>query len=134
MSPATVNHDLRHLKAALRVAQDWGYLPTIPKCRRVREGTHIGRVITEEHFQAIYGACGVATMPRGLHVEPKEWWQGLLAFAITTGWRIREILAFRCSDLDLQTGRILTRAADNKGARDDVDHLPAVAGSPQRAC
>jgi integrase len=48
-------------------------------------------------------------------------------FALTTGWRINEVLAFRRSDLDLDTGAILTRAGDNKGKRDDVDHLTPVA-------
>lgn len=124
VSAATVNRELRHLKAVLRVAHDWGYLPKVPKIRKVREEQRIGKVITPEHFQAIYQACDQATMPRGLHCDAKDWWQALLAFAMTTGWRIEEILSFRRDDLDVKTGSILTRAADNKGARDDVDYLP----------
>ncbi len=45
--------------------------------------------------------------------------QALLVFAMTTGWRIEEILSFRREDLSLKTGRILTRASDNKGGRGD---------------
>ena len=127
VSPATVNRDLRHLKATLRVAHDWGYLPKVPKFRKVREPDQIGPVITPAHFEAIYGKCDVATMPRGLACEPGDWWRALLVFALTTGWRIEEILSLRRQDLDLKTGAILTRAADNKGRRDDRDYLPEAA-------
>lgn len=124
VSAATLNHDLRHLKAVLRVAQEWGYLSKVPKFRKVREEQRIGRVITDAHFQAIYEACDAATMPRGLNCLAVDWWRALLAFAITTGWRIDEILSFRRVDFDLHGGAIVTRAADNKGGRDDRDHLP----------
>src|SRR5262249_37556362 len=33
ISPASVNKDLRHIKAALKVAFEWGYLPAVPKVR-----------------------------------------------------------------------------------------------------
>jgi integrase len=125
VSPATVNHDLRHLKAVLRIAHEWGYLPTVPKFRKLRELDQIGRVITVEHFEAIYKACHCATMPKHMPCEPVDWWRAILVYALTTGWRIDEILSLRREDLDLETGAILTRAADNKGRRDAIDHLPA---------
>ena len=31
VSPATINQDLRHLKAAIRVAHDWGYLVSVTR-------------------------------------------------------------------------------------------------------
>lgn len=126
VSPATINRELRTLKSALRIAADWGYTAKVPKFRKVKEPEKMGAVITPEHFQAVYQACDVATMPVG-HPCPADWWKGLLVFAITTGWRIQEILSFRKGDLDLDTGRILTRWQDNKGGRDDVDYLPPVA-------
>ena len=49
-----------------------------------------------------------------------------MIFAITTGWRIDEILSFRRDDLNLKTGAVLTRAKDNKGRRDDTDYLPDI--------
>ena len=66
-------------------------------------------------------------MAQRLHCTPVVWWQALLVFAMTTGWRIEEILSFRREDLNLKTAEILTRAADNKGGRDDVDYLTEVA-------
>ena len=127
VSPSTINRELRHLRAALNIACDWGYLPTVPKIRKVRESEEIGQVITAEHFQLIYGACHAAKRPGNLPCTPEEWWQALLVFGITTGWRIGEILAFRREDLDVETGAIMTRAADNKGSRDDRDYLTPVA-------
>ena len=31
VSPATINKELRHLKAVLRKAHEWGYLPKMPE-------------------------------------------------------------------------------------------------------
>ena len=63
VSPATVNKDLRHIKAALRVAVEWGCLGTMPKIKFEREPKKLPTYITPEHFAAIYGACKVARFP-----------------------------------------------------------------------
>ena len=55
-------------------------------------------------------------------------------FTYMTGWRISEPLALRRDDLDLDAGEAVTRAADNKGKRDDrvplhpvvIEHLRAI--------
>ncbi len=126
ISPATVNRELRHLKAVLRIAHDWGYLAKVPKIRFVREAEEIGPVVSPEHFQSIYDHCDTARVPSGLPYAPAAWWRALLVFGLTTGWRIEEMLSFRRADFDATTGAILTRAADNKGKRDDRDFLPDV--------
>jgi len=82
------------------------------------------RPITSKDFEAIYKACDVAKTPKDLPFPPSEWWQAVLVFAITTGWRKEEILEFRREDLDLDRGAIKTRASDNKGGRDDMDFYP----------
>jgi len=112
------------LKAILNVALDWGHLSKLPKFRRLKEFDQIGTVITPEHFQLVYESCKVTTKPMGLQCPPADWWRALLVFAITTGWRIDEILSFRREDMNVETGEILTRASDNKGGRDDLDFLP----------
>jgi integrase len=137
VSPATVNKDLRHLKAALRVAADWGYLSRVPRFRMEREPGRLPTYITPEHFAAVYNACDSARMPERLTgYAPADWWRGLLVTAYMTGWRIGDLLGLRRDDLDLEAGYAVTRFEDNKGKRDDrvklqlvvVDHLKKLPG------
>jgi integrase len=126
VSAATINKDLRELKAALRVAHEWGYLPLVPKFRMVREPEKFTRYITPEDFAAIYGACKAARRPRSQDFSPEDWWQALLTFAYMTGWRISEIMALRWDDVSLDQARALTRHGDNKGKRDEFVPLHTV--------
>lgn len=131
VSPATVNRELRHIKAALRIAAEWGYLPVMPKVRMVKEQKKLARYVTAEHFAAIYKACDVAIRPQSEAYSAADWWRALLTFCYMTGWRISEPTALRWDDVSLDEGWAITRAADNKGGRDEraplhpvvVDHL-----------
>jgi integrase len=131
LSPASVNKDLRHLKAALRVAVDWGYLTKVPRFRMERVPKKLATYITGDHFAAIYHACAKARLPLDLPYPAVDWWQALLTFAYMTGWRISDMLGFRREDLDLDAATAITRSEDNKGKRDDkiklhpivVEHL-----------
>ena len=89
----------------------------------LRERQDIGRVISQEHFQLLYEGCHHTVRPAP---NPEQWWQALLTFGMTTGWRISEILSLCRDDLDLETGVVVTRAKDNKGGRTDTDRLPDV--------
>jgi len=121
-----VNKELRCIKAALRIANEWGYLPVVPKIRMLKEPKRLPRYVTPEDFAAIYDACDAARFPKGLPYTAAEWWRALLVFAYMTGWRIGECLALRRDDLDLAAGKAITRADDNKGNRDDVVRLHPV--------
>jgi integrase len=134
VSPATVNKDLRHLKAALRVAHEWGYLTTVPKFRMVKEPYKLPIYVTPDHFAVIYNnACVLARLPEhsGSGYTATGWWRALVVTAYMTGLRINEILSIRKTDLDLDAGRLITRWDDNKGKRDErvplhakvVEHL-----------
>jgi len=131
IASATLNKELRCLKAALRVAHDWGYLPVIPKFRMVKEPKELPRYVTPGDFAAIYQACDVATRPDGGHYSPGDWWRGLLTFLYMTGWRIGETLSLRWDDVSLDNGQAITQAQDNKAGRGEmvplhpvvVDHL-----------
>jgi len=126
VSPYTIKKELASIRHALNIAHDWGYLSKVPKIRKVKVPEAMPRPITQSDFEAVYKACDVATMPKGLPYAAGDWWQALLVFAMTSGWRKDEILSFRRADLNLETGEIVTRAKDNKGSRDEVDHLPDV--------
>lgn len=140
VSPATVNKDLRHVRAALNVAVEWGYLPRIPRFRMEKTVKKIPRYMTPEHFALIYGACDVAKKPAKLPYPPGDWWRGLLVFGYMTGWRIGDLTALRRADLDLKDGYAITRGTDNKGGRDDrvklhpviVEHLERIPSLDQR--
>ena len=138
ISPATVNKDLRHIRAALRVANEWGYVPKLPRIRMVREPEKIPRYVTALHFQTIYDkACPLAVLPQndGQQYQPVDWWRAIIIMAYMTGWRISELLSLRREDLDLNAATAITRAADNKGKRDEsvplhpvvVEHLQRIA-------
>lgn len=118
-APASINKELRHLKAVLKVASEWGYLPVVPKMRMLPEQEKLARYITPEDFASIYGACDQADFPRGLPYAASDWWRALLTFSFMTGWRISECLSVRRDDVDMEAGTAITRARNNKGKRDE---------------
>jgi integrase len=81
VSPATVNKELRHLRAALRVAAEWGYLLPVPKFRMIREPWRLPTYVPPEHFAKIYAACKHAKKPAGQSYSAEKWWQALLMTA-----------------------------------------------------
>jgi integrase len=126
VSAHTINHDLRHVKAALGVAEEWGYLPAVPKVRMERTVKQLPVYVTGEHFAALYGACSAARLPEGLTYPASDWWRALLVMGYMTGWRIGDMLSLSRVDLDLDAGTAVTRGADNKGKRDELVKLHPV--------
>jgi len=140
ISPATVNKDLRNLRAMMNVAKEWGMVKAVPRMRFLKVSTKLPTYVSPEHFAAIYGACETAKAPAGIpNVSPADWWRALLTMASLTGWRVGQLLALQWSDIDLNTGEAITRAeaVGNKGKRDEriplhpivVEHLRRLAGS-----
>jgi integrase len=136
VSPFTLNKELRHLRAVLRVAAEWDYLPKLPKFRMKREPGQLVTYVVPEHFEAIYRACHQAKLPADQAYLAADWWRGLLIFAYMTGWRIGEILALRREDVDQEAGTATTWHEDNKGKRDErvklhpvvLEHLKRLPG------
>jgi integrase len=141
VSPATINKELRHLRAVLGVAKDWGYLPQVPRFRFLREEQALPTYVTGDHFALIYGACEKAKRPRDLpNVSPADWWRALLVMAYMTGWRIDQMLSLQRDKLDLDAGTVRSRAGDTKGKREVLiklhpvvlDHLRRLKGFDPR--
>jgi integrase len=138
ISPATINRELRYIRAMLRVANDWGDLKQVPRVRFLKQAEKLPTFVPPEHFAAIYEACEHAQKPHGIpNVQPADWWRALLAVAYTTGWRIGQIMAMKWANIDLEKATALSLAADNKGRRDVllplrpevVEHLRKLQGS-----
>ena len=123
---ATINKELRHLRAVLRIANEWGYLPKMPRVRMVKEPQKLVRYVTPEHFAAIYAACDAAKRPRSDVYAPADWWRAHLTFLYMTGWRMNEPLSLRWDDVSLDHGTAITWHDDNKGKRDEIVPLHAV--------
>ncbi len=126
VSPATVNKELRHLRAVLRVAYEWGCLPKMPRVRMVKEPQKLIRYVTPEHFGAIYAACDAAKRPRSEVYSPADWWRAFLVYLYMTGWRVNEPLALRWDDVSLDKATAITWHEANKGKRDEVVPLHPV--------
>lgn len=119
ISPASVNKELRHVRAVLRFAHDWGYLPEMPRVRMMKEPKKLIRYVTPEHFAAIYAACDSAKLPKSDVYTPADWWRALVVFLYMTGWRVNEPLALRWDDVSLDNATAITWHEDNKGRRDE---------------
>jgi integrase len=126
VSPATINKELRHLKAVMRVAEDWGYLPAMPKVRMEKVPKKLPTYVTGEHFAAIYRACEHAKFPNDQPFPAADWWRGLVVTGYMTGWRVSDMLGLRRIDTDLDAGTAITRYEDNKGKRDELVKLHPV--------
>ncbi len=135
-SPATVNKDLRNLRAALRKAHKWGYLPIMPDITFEREPEKAVRWMTDEHFAAIYAKCDSATLPANLPYSAGDWWKAIIVTTFLTGWRIGETMALKWEHVNLETGEAKILAGKTKGRRDEVvrlhpviiDHLKRIRG------
>ena len=92
LSPATVNKELRHLRAVFRKAKKLGYLKEAPEFDFLKEAKKLPTYTTPEHFAKMYAACDKATYPKGLPYPPVDWWRGVLITAFMTGWRIGSTL------------------------------------------
>ena len=135
VSPATVNKELRSVRSMLRKAVRWGYIAKAPEFEFLKEPGKHPTYVTPEHFAKLYTACEQARWPESQPFAAADWWRALIVTAYMTGWRIGSIMALRWDDVDLTAGTALSRAADNKGKRDQltplhpiiVDHLRRMA-------
>jgi len=96
LRPATINGELRILKAALNHAVKLGYLQRNPCCAVKMLSAPIPprRVLTAEECQKLLDAC------------PDEYWRAFIYTALTTGMRLGELLAVEWEDIDLLTGMV----------------------------
>lgn len=115
--PATVNKELRMLRAFLRQCFKWKYLRELPEFGFVKEQSKLPTFIDAETFGKLYSACGAATTPTE---DPGAWWRAYLTFLFMTGWRALEPLSVRRADVNFERGVVVLLAENNKGGRDEL--------------
>ncbi len=96
---ATVNKNIRTLKASLSRAVKRGYLRKNPVSgvQQVREYEKEIRVLSTGEVEKLLEAC------------LSEHWEAFISLAVTTGMRRGEMLALRWQDVDFNKGRIWVR-------------------------
>ncbi|CAE7233500.1 unnamed protein product [Symbiodinium microadriaticum] len=124
VSLATVNKELRHLRAAFNKAEEWGMIAKAPKFTMESVPKRDPAFVDDATFAKLYAACESMARPVQTHCEPQEWWQALLTFAYLTGWRIGEILELRRDDINYCEGVAFLPAEKTKGKRDIRVKLP----------
>lgn len=130
VSTASVNADLRNLKAALTVAHEWGFVEAIPRFRFVKGVVGLPTYVIPEHFVSIYQACDAAGLPEAQGYTAGDWWRAFLVMAyVATGLRVGQLLDLRREDLNLDAGAVVVRGdvAGNKGKRERLLRLHPVA-------
>lgn len=119
-SRATVNADLRHLRAFLRWAADHGYIPSDPtaKVKFIRETRRIGhRYVTPDEIK------------RALEAMTALKWDIYADAALTvanTGLRLGELLHLLTIDLDIPGKRLYVRNRDGFQTKDREDRIIAL--------
>lgn len=116
---ATVNKDLRTLKAFFRKVVKWKMMTEAPDIEMLEETEQQKPVYTEAEFEAIHKACGTAelTLPHGIAAPRSLWWQTLLVMFWETGMRRGEMLALEWSGVNLDRRTIIVDPADTKTKR-----------------
>lgn len=118
ISNATINRELRELRAVVRKACRWGYLPNCPDFCFVKEKQKLITFVSPEYFGKLYAAAEHVAEPEGTPFPAADWWRGLLVTAYLTGWRIGSLLSLKWRSVDLAAGTALSLAEFNKGGRD----------------
>jgi integrase len=126
VSKATVNKDLRMLRAFLRESAKRKYIFRAPEIPFLKEPGKVPTYITPEVFSQLYAACSAATEPAEQGFTAEQWWQAYLVFLYLTGWRCMEPLALTKDDIEWTNARVFLRAEHNKGDRDEVVPLHEV--------
>jgi integrase len=99
VAPATVNSDLRHLRAALEKARIWYNLPSNPvdQVERVEVPEKELRVLGAGEVETLLATC--QGIPDHAHACR---WEAFIYLAVTCGLRRGELVNLRWQDLDLE--------------------------------
>lgn len=117
---ATVNRDLRHLKAALRWAERRGLIERAPDFHGlfVRVPKKAPVVIPEADFLAMVAAC--ESPDTKFEKCTGGWWRTFFYIAYYLGLRRGELLALSWRDIDFEHRELRVMASSSKGRKERV--------------
>jgi len=130
---ATVNRDLRQLRAALRWAMRRGYLVSVPDFKEVfiREDRKQPVVMPEQDFVAIVKSLRNPDLK--LVRRPAGWWRVFLYVAYYLGLRRGEILGLTWTKVSFEMLEVRVLAPTSKGRKERVVPMaPDLAGVLQQ--
>jgi integrase len=128
VSDGTIGKDLDHVRMALNHAHTWKLLAERPEVPRLDDVKRLVRFVTPDDFRAIYRATKTATTPKYYGDAAQVWWKAVMVTIPTTGWFLKEVLALRWDDVDLDAGVAVLRpaAGDRRRRRAKQSPLPPV--------
>jgi len=120
LAAATVNRDLRHLRAALRWARRRGFLSVVPDFGSVfiKEHRKKPTIIPEDDFLAMVSALKSPIVQ--LKKRPANWWRVFLYLAHYLGVRRGELLSLSWDDVKFDTLEVRIQAPTSKSRRERV--------------
>lgn len=117
ISVATINKDLRAIRATLNFAVDRGYLSVAPKFKSImlRQDLIAPIVIAPEHRRSVYTTLEDPKLE--LKVKPAAWWRILFKIIEELGVRRGEAMSLTWDDVDFDAGVVTVHAGGSKGRR-----------------
>lgn len=122
VEPATVEHELRVMKALLKKADEWDMLLKMPVIPKLKVNPPDVGYMPIEDFSLIYDHCNAATCPKFHYVTPEQWWRGFLTFLFMTGWRVGQALSLKWNDVYPEKNLVISWSSQNKGRR--AEYVP----------
>ncbi len=126
---ATVNRDLRHLRAALRWALQREYIAKVPDFKGVfvRENREKPVIIPREDFTEILKALRQPNL--NLKYRSSDWWRVFLYIAYYLGLRRGEIFGLTWGDVSINTLEVRVAAPTSKARKERIVPMPKEIGT-----
>lgn len=122
--PATINRDLRHVRAALRWAARREHIPSAPDFKGlfVRENQKKPVIVPETDFKLLLKALNSTELV--LKNRPPSWWVVFLYISYYLGLRRGETIALTWGDINLDNEEVRVQAPTSKSRRERVLPMP----------
>ena len=102
LSKNTINSYLRHIKAAMNTAREWGYIEKTPKIKPVKVIKRLPATLSQKEVNKILKYSKKAN---------REMWR-IISFALWTGCRRQEILNLKWQNVTESTCRIIGKGKE----------------------